>query len=388
MEENQWICSCGTENTGKFCSSCGRPKDAPTEYAAPAPAPAPMPMPTPTPADLYTQQMMQQMQMQMRQQEMMNQKQMELDAERRKKQLDYEHKRREYERECKEIPIRELKKWGSSWVVLVLAILSSVSLAASIATIFLSGTNIIASLVSSFIPLLLGVLVCIGFWRSYSAGKSSEPTFSAGGPKMLRGVGRFYQVITYICMIFVILAMIFLLIAGNGLLESLTKAAAEEGEDISWLTDSFTIVVVGALIGVIIAFVILILYYSSIMKFAKHAILCFETNCIPTQKVTMAAVFFFIIGIVTLIGSLSSIFTSSLLGEFANQIIEQGEIANELPEGFDVNSLFGINYFAIISQVVSAATSIFAGILAIQFNGLRDKITAEIAKIPEPELEF
>lgn len=160
MEEKQWVCSCGTENTGNYCSFCGRAREDSAENASP----------DPSPADLYARQMAEQM----KQQELLNQKQQELEAEKHNKEVEFANKRNEYEKKCAEIPLRELKKWGSSWVVLVLTVLSALSVILALASFVVNITSSTDNILGDLITIFLSVLVCIGFWRSYKLVKATK----------------------------------------------------------------------------------------------------------------------------------------------------------------------------------------------------------------------
>lgn len=255
MEEKQWVCSCGTENTGNYCSFCGRAREDSAENASP----------DPSPADLYARQMAEQM----KQQELLNQKQQELEAEKHNKEVEFANKRNEYEKKCAEIPLRELKKWGSSWVVLVLTVLSALSVILALASFVVNITSSTDNILGDLITIFLSVLVCIGFWRSYKACKSDETFMNLGGPRMLRGVCRFYQIVTYIIMAITILVLFFFLATGKDFIEQAIIASNQQDEDLSLVLKYFNGIIIGALVVVAIVFVFCIIYYSSVLKFAK-----------------------------------------------------------------------------------------------------------------------
>lgn len=205
-----------------------------------------------------------------------------------------------------------------------------------------------------------------------------------GGPRMLRGVCRFYQIVTYIIMAITILVLFFFLATGKDFIEQAIIASNQQDEDLSLVLKYFNGIIIGALVVVAIVFVFCIIYYSSVLKFAKHAIYCMETNSIPLQNVTLAAVFLFLFGIISLLFSYGSIALNKFSYDLIQDMVANGSLT--LPSYFDAETLLSLNYLSLAVNTVTAVMCIFAGILAIQFNGLREKIAAETSKIPEPKL--
>lgn len=366
MEKQKWTCSCGTENSGKFCSSCGKAQNAAATVAN----------------DALEQAI--QIQLHLKQQELA------LDNERRKKQEEHEKACREYNEACAKVPLKSLKKWGRSWIVLVLAILVTASAAFTLISTFTGFTKGPFKIIGNLIKLLLAALVCAGFWKAYVECKKSEDNFNVGGIKILRGVLTYNQVIMYITMSFTMLIVIALFILLKGITDGATGGIGSiTGEDLSGINMSVTSILVILLVIAVLSFVVQILYYSSVSKFATQTINCFKKSCAPTQKVTLAAVFFFIIGGFSLAGTIASIATMSAANTVFDKLIS--EITGGLPDDMSgvsgmIGSLFQIDVFATISDIVNAATYVFAGILAVKFNRLGEAISEDLKAVPAPEL--
>lgn len=369
MATQKWTCECGTENTGKFCSACGEPKDKQKTTATDG-------------SDALQQAM--QLQIQLKQQEMA------MEDERRKQQLEHEKACKEYNEACAKVPLNALKKWGRSWIVLVLAILVTASLAFTLVSTLTGFSKGAFKIIGNLVKLLIAALVCAGFWKAYVECRKTEGQYNTGGIKMLRGVLTYHQVMMYITMSFTMLIVIILFAVLKGVTDSATGGiGAATGADLSGINMSITSILVILLIGAAIAFAVQIIYYSAVSKFANQAVNCFNKSCAPSQKVTLAAVFFFIIGLCSLIGTIVSIAALSTAGKIVDGIV--GEIPSDVPVLDNVtgmiSSLFQIDVFATISDIVSSSTYVFAGILAIKFNKLGESIAEELKSIPEPELK-
>lgn len=368
MEKQKWICSCGTENTGKFCSACGKSQDANGATA--------------TVANDALQQAMQ-LQLHLKQQEMA------MENERRMQQLEHEKACKEYNEACAKVPLNALKKWGRSWIVLVLAILVSASAVFTLISTFTSFSDGAFKIIGNLIKLLLAALVCAGFWKAYVECRKSEGEYNTGGIRMLRGVLTYNQVMMYIAMSFIMLIVVVIFI----LLKSVTDGATDgigaiTGEDLSGINMSITSILILLLVGAIIAFVVQILYYSSVSKFASQAVNCFKNSSAPSQKVTLAAVFFFIIGGFSLVGTIAGLVAISGANAIVSEILSQisGELPAELDPSSMVGALFKVDVFATISDIVNASIYVFAGILAVKFNKLGETIKEELKAVPQPEL--
>ncbi len=123
-----WICTCGHENTGNFCAVCGRRKpEQPTTYAA---QPTTYVTPQTTtfavqPTGVVT--------------AVISPHSEENDA--------------------------QMKKWGSSVMMLILAIAASVYAALALIKVFTSIKNGVFPVISSMVGLIIPTLVCAGAWK-------------------------------------------------------------------------------------------------------------------------------------------------------------------------------------------------------------------------------
>lgn len=365
MAEQKWICSCGTENTGAFCSSCGSRKDGGSDASNDA--------------------IQQAMQIQLR----MKQQEMAMEEERRKQQQEHDKACKEYEQARAKVPMGELKKLGRSWIVLVLAILVSVSALFTVISTVIGFSMGIFKILGNLIKLLLAGLVCAGFWKIYVESRKPEGEFNTGGIKMLRGVLTYNKVMMYLSMIGISILVIALFALLKGLTDSATGTiGSATGDDLSGVNMSITTILILGLAICAVVFAVQIVYYSAITKFANQAVDSYGNNRAPTQKVTLASVFFFIIGLFSLLGTIGYLVGIGIVNSMFDNIMS--EISKDMPQEISgilggVESLIGIDVFAIIADIVNASIYVLAGILALKFNKLNESIEAGLSKIPAPE---
>lgn len=353
MADKTWKCSCGQENTGDVCSACGKAKDGATVSS-----------------DALAQAMQMQMQM-----------------EERLRQEQREHNKavKDYDNEVASVPKRALKKWGSSWIVLVLAILVSVSALFTLISTITGFKKGFIKIIGNIIGLLIAALVCAGFWKAWvECRKPDDQPYNVGGIKMLRGVFIYKKVIMYITMSFVMLIVIILFALLKGVTDIATGAAsAATGADTSGINMSITTILALGLVAAVVAFAVQIVYYVFIGRFVNQVLGCFTNSTAPTQKVTMAAVFFFIIGGFSLISTIMGLVGQSMMGALLDTIFSEVSSVGKISGA--IEGMIKIDVFGTISDIVNAATFIFAGLLALRFNKLNTQISTDISAVPTPD---
>ncbi len=305
--ENSWTCECGKVNTGRFCSACGRERKL-ADYVMPV-------------AEMYD----------------------------------------EEEGGGGMRSVNEIRKWSGSWIVLVLSVLFSVTFLCSFISFCLKfkfGFSI--SMIFDIIGLIPGLLVMIGFWKSFASGKNKSGRYSSGGPRILRGMLVFYQVIAYIILSLILLLLILVIAMGSSFGDIISDAAGQMGIDVSAFAAAGTAVLVGIIIGVAIAFTLVILFFTFARRFARTAILRLDGTSNEYKSATPVAVFFFIMGICSLLSAIMSVMPIPVFDEMLGQIGLDGILSTFMGAGGWLN---------IISGFAGALTFIFAGVLAVSFNG-------------------
>ena len=289
----------------------------------------------------------------------------------------YEAAMEEYTQRCKDVPVLELKKIAGSWVVMVLAILTTITAAMSAIALITSIKGGWFFILIAVVKLLLNVLVCVGFWQSYSMGKSKGTIVNFKGPKMLTGMLKFYKVMTYFIMsLLLILAIVILILVARP-----AQNSGASSSDVMQM--ALTVPAIVLLVSVIVVFAVLIIYYSTITGFAYKFIDGLKEKRVTITKSTGAVVFFFIIGIGSLISTILYIISVSMINGFI------GQLQNQISFLKFFGMLFGngltINVADTITQIVGSLTYIFAGILAIKFGGVDQKMDIARKAIEKPE---
>lgn len=396
MDEQKWTCTCGKENDGAFCSSCGSAKDGSQNVEK-----------TDSNSN-FAQFMMFQRQMQQQQIEAENErKRQEIEAEnkrreqliahqkeQRRKMLEFEAAKEDYQKKCADISIKHLKKWGSSWIVIVLSCLVTLTMLFTIISTF---TNFsIISVIKNIVNIIISILVVGDFWMTFAQARKSTGQFNVTGIKILHGVVIYKAVVMHIGMslLTIIAFIIVALIAGVS--GSIGGFLGGEFEELSLSISGFLVLI---FLAIVFYWLIQGLYYASINKFARESVRSFSTstvtinqnikfgsNTVQTTKSTKVAVFFFIIGGVSLITSILQLTVLSTIGAIINQIAssENGEFMQFIFGS--LGSILKIDIFSHIVGFVNALTYIFGGILSIQFNRLNSKIDAEREALVKPTM--
>lgn len=362
--QEKWICpDCGNVNDGEKCAACGKLKDA-------------------TGAKFEESSLQQYLSMQLKQQEMLQQQ----EKEKQEKRKVYKAQMEEYNRLYNEAPVKVIKQWSGSWLVFIMAVFASIAVLCSLIA-FLVALDAEAFLIlSNLVKILIGALVCAGFWRTWANGRSQNQPIDAGGPKMLRGVFTFYRVIMYIAMSLLLLIIIFMFIAAKSGVDIITSfglrtensfTSGNTSSAMGSVNNEVTEILVGMLIGVVAVFALMIFFYESIKKFADDA-----TNCITTRTVNYAggnclraAVVFFIVGGLGALSSFSLLIMSSL-----------STVIDSIGGGNAFRGLLKINVADMLAQLSTAGLYITGGILALTYDKLNDSINLSRSGLTKPEM--
>lgn len=191
----------------------------------------------------------------------------------------------------------------------------------------------------------------------------------------------------FISMITLILGAVAIFILLKTIADAVTDTADKVADaDISEFNMSVTTVLVIMLVMVIVAFAVQIVYYNSVWKFADQVLTCFKNKRAPTNKVTLAAVFFFIIGACTLAFTIARVTSMAFVGKLLDSIVSSMGSAGggeKIGSVFSsLGSLIQVDWFAAISDFVGASTFILAGVLALRFNKIGEVMKKEITTIP------
>ena len=296
----------------------------------------------------------------------------------RKKQEEYAEKVKEYNQNLKLVPVKAIKSWSGSWVVLVLAIATTVTAFLSMISLFTTLSSGWFKILTCVVKLLLNVLLCVGFWRVFAMGRKKDDNLNSGGVKMLKGVITFYQVITYIVMILIITLFIVAFIGMVSCAKDVQDAANNANVDVSGVTAKFIGILVGILLVLIAVFVIFIIYYGKIIGFTKAVITCMDEKTVKYTGFKTAAVLFFIVGGVAVLQAIGPAILSGVLSGILNGLPSQLGFLSML------SGLFKIDVADLIAQIAKAATYIFAGVLVLQFNGLAEKVSSGVRALEKP----
>lgn len=293
---DKWICSCGQENTSNFCSSCGKPKpeNEPT-----------LDVTTTTPFDSSPIQ-----------------------------------------------PVGEntpmLRKWGSSVLMLIFAIATSVYTLFTVVTLFMNLHNIIV-IGSSVVNILIGALVCAGAWKIFANAKKQDLPLQSGGHRMLRGCFVYYEVILTLALAMLILAS-FMLVAASSVIEQysgeLLQALQESGMDTTIVENIMalgTTIFVVLLIVAIVIFVITIIAFTFIRKDMRDMINMIDNPSLRGVSSLKGTVFMFIFAALTLIV-------------------------------FILNIVIHADVMSILTSLVQTALFVLGGILLLNFNKTREAL--------------
>lgn len=371
--QEKWKCpDCGNVNDGEKCSACGKLKDA-------------------TGAKFEESSLQQYLSMQLKQQEVLQQQ----EKEKREKRKEYNAQMEEYNRLYNEAPVKVIKQWSGSWLVLIMAVFASVAVLCALIALVVALDKGAFSILSSLVKILLAALVCAGFWRTWANGRSQNQPLDAGGPKMLRGVFTFYRVMMYIGMSLLLMLVILMFIFMKSCTDIATGAGTGFGNIIDQsgntatsmgnINSGVTGILVGLLIIVIAVFALMIFFYESVRKFADDA-----TNCFTTRTVNYAggnclrvAVAFFIVGGFSALSAFGPVIMSSALSTLINSF--EGGLNSDFI-GNALEGLLKINVADMLAQLSTAGLYITGGILALTYDKLNDSINLSRSGLTKPEM--
>lgn len=368
-KELLWTCpKCGGQNSGNFCAKCGtRCPDAAAVGISPQ--------------EQYSEQFLK---LQIRQQELIQEqeeKRIAAKEEKERKKREYNEKAKIYNLKSAAIPMEELKKWAGSWVVFVLAIVTTVTAICSLIALFTSFSGGWFKIISALVKLILNCLLCTGFWLSASMGRSKNANPGTSGPRMLRGVFTFYKVVILAALVLILALVIVLFATMKSCADTATEDLNEAGADVSAANTQFTGILVGILIAVVVIFIFICVCFSIITKFSNGAIESFTTKNVVAVNSLGVAILFFIIGGLSLIGSIALAGATSLLSDFLGKLSESNNtVGKYIPQ-------ISLNIPDLLAQIASSLTFIFGGILAIQYGRLPEKVRQRRSELVKPVLE-
>lgn len=298
----------------------------------------------------------------------------EEDIVRQQNQEKYEEAVNEYNQKMKFAPVKVLKGYAGSWIVLVLAIVTTVTVICSFLSLVTTFSSGWFKIISSLVKLTLCICLCVGFWRIFAMGRKKDNTLNSGGVRMLKGVITFYQVITYIVMILLIALVVAALIT----MKSCANEVENKGADVSEGETVFTGTIVGILVALVVVFIVFIFYYSKTIGFTKALISDIDNKDILHNSFIAAAVMFFIVGGVDLLTAIVPVALSSTL----NSLLKQ--LGSSLGFLSSLGNLFKLDVADLLASLAKALTYIFGGILAVSYRGLPEKVQAERRSLEKP----
>jgi hypothetical protein len=364
--EKLWTCTCGTKNFGKFCSSCGKSKEMLSGAVC-----------TSTTGISATNKQEDELELQMRKDA--------YEAEKRRKRAEFDKKIKDYNETRAQVPMQELKKWSSSPLVAILTIMITITTLARIVSILTTLNNGVLALIIKGFQVLLSVVLCVGSWRLFIAGKSNEKNYNTAGIRLINGAIQFYQVITYLIMGLILLLAFLILFIGKSCvndLENDVNTATDGNLSISSFNASFTSLLVVLVIAVIVVFVIFIVYYTSLRKYVGRIISCFEMKIAPRQSSTTTSLLLFIVGIIYFSITITSLVGTDFLNELLNYSVDSVDWLQS------VNDIVADDTFNVIAEFANVFTYILAGIIVIQSNNLESKINNARDSLEEPKPNF
>lgn len=358
MSQNEktetWKCQCGAENSGAFCSACGRPKDSNQT----------IPPNMQEQAFAYNQQMMQ---MQLRQQE--------AEEEQARKTREYTNQLNEYTAKLNAVPFQQFKKWIGSWVVLILSIMVTLIAILQAVSIYQNLSVNILNLIVSLVDLLMSVLAAIGLWRIYAEAHKKKEIYNVGGIKMLKGVITFYEVIVGIILSLAIGIIVFVFFLGKSCSDS---ASNSTDADVSSVTNTFTGIIIGIIIGLIVLFVFCVVIFNALKKITDGAASTGMNKYVSSDSYIFGTVILFILGGVNLIVAIFTYFGSAVMGSIYSEL-------NSALSQYNLNLSTSSSLVPMISRFASAFAYIAGGIATVQFNHLSEKVREVKMSIPKPQ---
>lgn len=262
--------------------------------------------------------------------------------------------------------VNEIRKWSQGGIVLALSVLVSLSLLCGVISFIMQVVSIgfDVAMSGNILGILVGFIACVGFWRAYFSGKNKSGKYSSGGARMLRVVLVIYEILTFVlCTLLIVLMLGMILmtvttiqgmseIFGKIYVEFIAVMYEQIGFDIFGVLglQGITLYIV-LLVAAIIAFVVLIFFFRFARRFAGTAIKRLDGVSNEYKSAMPAAVFFFIFGIISLVAVILPL----------------------VSPGADLALIGAIKWISIISGVATGLTFLFAGLLAVSFNGAQKR---------------
>lgn len=406
MNFKHWICSCGNENVGNFCTVCGNQKPNEVQEVLNSDiANEELSNQEITTTEVQNNEIVNEEVANNEYPESGNANSETLDAgafailqqeellrqrfaeENERKSREEQNKKNisEYDTSCKRVISGIYNKFCGSNLILSLAILTSIIPVLHLVSFVIALAQNSFFDIITLVNIAVSSIVCSGFWLVYTSTKNPVGMVNPKGLRLIRGVVIFQNVCLHVgfALLFVGIMLIRTILCAN--FTTIGDIIGKDAETIAIANIKLKVVFFVIIFVFLIIWVIMALYYRATRIFTSAVKECVEKNTAPKKKYTAVVVLFFILGVFGIISVISNLASASTLKAFEEGLEESLAQDPELSKySINFSGIGSINVTSIIANIVSSAMYILGAIVAMKFNKLDVSIKDAVAEIPLP----